>query len=863
MVQTTGEKPTPMMLQWMEAKSAHPEAILFFRMGDFYELFGDDAVEASRVLELTLTSRDRNKEDGMPMAGVPHHQLQPYVQRLLDSGFKVAVCDQVEDPKKAKGIVKRAVTRIVTPGVVMNDIALEPTRNNYLCALWPGLNGYGLAYTDITTGEFKATLATDINALVAELGRIEAREVLVPPETEDRILATVVASGGVCSEWPVDAFSGRHAVAQPYAALGDEPQRAVGAIGAYVDKTRPTGDVMLGSVESYALDTHLIIEETSYRNLEVVKTMIGGRRQGTLLGLLDRTCTAMGARQLRRWLQRPLRERIPIEERQDAIGELKDDTLGREMLRALLSKVYDIERLGGRVMAGLASPKDLANLRQSLENLSGLRTELGSFQAKRLTHLAETMDPLADIHKQLSDTLADEPAPSATDGRLIRDGFDAELDEFVHLTRSGKDWMLQYEQSERDRTGISSLKVRYNRVFGYFIEVTKANLQHVPDDYIRKQTLANGERYYTVELKEYETKVLSAEERRMARETQLFEELRATLQSQAARILRTAGRVADLDVLCALAEAAYRYGYVRPTLSDEHKRIHLVACRHPVVEQSINGVEFVPNDIVLDADAERVILITGPNMSGKSTIMRQVALIVLMAQMGSFIPADEGEIGLVDRIFTRVGATDDLSRGQSTFMVEMSETADILRNATSQSLIILDEIGRGTSTYDGVSIAWAVTEFIHESVGARTLFATHYHELTELERTLPHVKNMHVAVREWNDEIVFLRKLQAGGTNRSYGIQVGRLAGLPETVLSRARERLSAFEARDTGSSSEEQSVSSHVSPGQLGLFGAPAPASAPEASALEMALKRLNLNRTTPLEALNLLSKWQRKLDS
>jgi len=860
MTQPTGAKLTPMMQQWTEAKSVHPDAMLFFRMGDFYELFGDDAVKASRVLELALTSRDKNKEDGMPMAGVPHHQLQVYVQRLLDLGYKVSVCDQVEDPKQAKGIVKRAVTRVVTPGVVMDDVALEPSRNNYLCAVWSGLSGYGIAYTDITTGEFRATLATDLNGVVSELGRVEAREVLLPPASEERIHQAVLRCGGICSEWAVAEFDPRHRVVKECATLTDEIQKAVGAIGNYLDRTRPAGDVMLGPLDTYSLDDHLVIEETSFRNLEIVQTLIGGRRQGSLLGLLDRTCTAMGARQLRRWLQRPLRAIRPIQERQDAVSELKDNTLVREMLRSLLSNVYDIERLGGRVMAGVASPRDLANLRRSLEELGTLRSEMAGLSASRLKQLAEHLDPLSDIHEQLVATLADDPAQSATEGRLIRDGFDGELDEFVHLSRSGKEWMLQYEASERVRTGIGSLKVRYNRVFGYYIEVTRTNLANVPDNYIRKQTLANGERYYTVELKEYETKVLSAEERRVAQETQLFDVLREGLREQAPRILRSAGRVADLDVLCSLAEVAYRCGYVKPELSEDHSRIELTESRHPVVEQSMDAGSFVPNDVLVDADGARVMLITGPNMSGKSTVMRQVAIIALMAQIGSFVPASEATIGLVDRIFTRVGASDDLSRGQSTFMVEMSETADIVRNATHRSLIILDEIGRGTSTYDGVSIAWAVTEHIHDNVGVRTLFVTHYHELTELSRSLKHVTNMHVAVREWNDEIVFLRKLQEGATNRSYGIQVGRLAGLPESILERARERLADFEMRDMKSESTRSTDVQSASE-QLGLFSGAPPA--PSQSPIEDALGRVDLNRTTPLEALNMLHKWQKKLSS
>ncbi len=610
--------------------------------------------------------------------------------------------------------------------------------------------------------------------------------------------------------------------------------------------------MVLGALSTYTLADHVVIDETSFRNLEVLQTLVGRRRKGSLLGLLDRTVTAMGARQLRRWLQRPLRGRGPIEERLAAVAELHDSALTRDDSRCLLGEIYDIERLGGRVAAGLCTPKDLSNLRASLSGLNALREQLRGLCAHRLVHLAEAMDPLADIHAKLAAAIADEPAQSPAEGRVIRTGHDAEVDELVTLSKSGKEWILSYEQQLRQRTTIASLKVRYNKVFGYFIEVTRANLHLVPDDFIRKQTISTGERYFTMELKEYETKVLSAEENRVKRETALFEALRSELKHEAPRILRTAGRVADLDVLCGLADAAHRYRYVRPRLTDDRTLV-LEASRHPVVEQTLKGDEaFVPNDITL-SDEHTLLLITGPNMAGKSTVMRQVALTALMAQIGSFVPADRAEIGLVDRIFTRVGATDDLSRGQSTFMVEMSETAFILRNATDRSLIILDEIGRGTSTFDGLSIAWAVAEHIHDEIRARTMFATHYHELCELTRDKPRVRNVHVAVREWNDGIVFLRKLQDGGTNRSYGIQVGRLAGLPEPVLQRARDVLAGIEKEDV--------VVPPTAAGQMGLFAPATVEASTGPTEVERALSRVDVNRTTPLEALRLIDKLQQKL--
>ena len=854
-----------MMQQWQAAKAQHPDALLFFRMGDFYELFGQDAVEAARVLELTLTSRDKKKkEGGLPMAGVPHHALQNYLARLIERGYRVAVCDQLEDPKQAKGIVKRGVTRVVSPGVVIDDVALEPSRNNYLGAVWPGLAGYGVAYADVTTGELRATLAPDLSTLASELARIEARELLVPPNCEAAIGEAVRRAGGATYELQPSDFDMRRRLANRASSLSDEGRRAIGAIEVYLDKMRPNGDVALRDADVYSVEAHLGIDDNSFRNLEVVATLVGGRRKGSLLGLLDRTVTAMGARQLRRWLQRPLRDRTRIEARLEAVAELVGDALLRDDLQVLFADVYDVERLGGRINAGLATPKDLANLRRSLGGLGRLQTLLATVTAPRLRDLAASLDPLTDIYASLSETLDEEPAQSPAEGRVIRPGFDAEVDELAQLARSGKDWLLSYEQSERERTTIGSLKVRYNRVFGYYIEVTRANLHLVPEGYIRKQTIANGERYFTMELKEYESKVLNAEEQRIARETTLFEALRVDLKTQSARILRTASRVADLDVLCGLADAAHRYGYVRPTLTDGHG-LRLLQSRHPVVEQSLDGADFVPNDVDLAAADPHLVLITGPNMAGKSTVMRQVALTVLMAQIGSFVPAREAEIGVVDRIFTRVGATDDLSRGQSTFMVEMSETAFILRHATNRSLIILDEIGRGTSTFDGLSIAWAVAEYIHDVVGARTMFATHYHELTELARNRENVRNVHVAVREWNEDIVFLRKLEDGGTNRSYGIAVGRLAGLPDSVVSRAREVLAGLEQTDI---SEARSTSGAADgPGlrsprrQLGLFEEPEADQASSPSEIEQAIARVDVSRTTPLEALRLIDRLQRKL--
>ena len=850
---------TPMMVQWHAAKAAHPDALLFFRMGDFYELFGDDAVEASRVLELTLTSRDKNKDGGLPMAGVPHHALHGYLGRLIEQGYRVAVCDQMEDPRQAKGIVKRAVTRVVTPGVIMDDVQLDPGRNNYLCAVWPGLRGYGLAYGDVTTGELRATLASSLSAVLSELGRVEPREVLLPIASEPALGEGARRAGAEVTGLSVEDFDARATLAQRARGAGDEVQRALGALGRYLERTRPVGDLVVTDPEPYSLDDHVDLEETTFRNLEIVQTLVGGRRKGSLLGQMDRTATPMGARCLRRWLQRPLRRRDAIEARHDAVGELLKDAFARDEVRSALGRMYDVERLGGRVLAGLATPKDFAALRQSLGCLGQLRAALQALAAPRLVELGQTLDPLDDVRATLEEVLAEDPAQSPAEGRVIREGHDAEVDRLVATSRSGKGWILEYEGAQRAATGIASLKVRFNRVFGYYIEVTRANVHLVPPSYIRKQTISTGERFYTVELKEFETDVLTAEERRVAREQTLFEDLRTQLRESASRVLRTAARLAELDVLSTLAEVAHARGYVRPRLYDDG-RLVLRGCRHPVVEAALPAGSFVPNDVEMDTAGHRVLLITGPNMAGKSTVMRQVALVVLMAQIGSFVPASEADIGLVDRIFTRVGASDDLSRGQSTFMVEMSETAFILKHATDRSLIVLDEIGRGTSTYDGLSIAWAVAEHIHDHIGARTLFATHYHELTELSRTREHVHNVHVAVREWNDEVVFLRKLQDGATGRSYGIQVGRLAGLPEQVLQRARDVLAGLEATDLAPDTDRPAAHHPGSARQMALFEGSLGGDA-VASEIERAVARVDVDRTTPLEALRLVERWQRQL--
>ena len=870
---------TPMMQQFLLAKAEHPDCIVFFRMGDFYEMFFEDAVEAAEILGIALTSRNKDADEPIPMAGIPHHAKNAYLRTLLEAGRKVAICDQVEDPKQAKGIVRREVTQVVTPGVVLDMESLEAGENNYLVAVCQGLQGHGLAVADVSTGEFRATLLADAGALESELLRLEPRELLVEPGGAGPLQAAVgrVTRGGgvVVDELDAAAFHPKAALERlkaralmpaPGAGVGlaDEALRAAGALLAYLERTQQQLGVHLGALEPYEVRDHLVIDDAAKAHLELVRTLMEGRKKGSLLGVLDRTCTAMGSRRLRQWLLMPLLDVARIEARLDRVEALVAAPLERDELRGLLKRVHDLERLNSRVATGIASPRDLDSLRQSLESLPHIQRALRSLGVPALQPLAQAIDPLPDVQTRLAAALADEPPATLKDGGVIRQGYSAELDDLLGLARDGRSWIAEYEAEERRVSGITSLKVKYNRVFGYYMEVTKANLHLVPDRFIRKQTLANAERFFTPALKEFEEKVLHAEERRVALEVELFEALRADVAAERSRILATARAVADLDVTVALAEVAQRERYVRPTL-DASRRLVLKASRHPVIEQTTTDARFVPNDVTLDADDARLLIITGPNMAGKSTVMRQVALTVVLAQMGSFVPADAAHVGVVDRVFTRVGASDNLARGQSTFMVEMTETAHILKNATDRSLIVLDEIGRGTSTYDGVSIAWAVAEHIHDTVGARTLFATHYHELTDLVRTRPGARNLNIAVKEWKDEIIFLRKLLEGGTSRSYGIQVGRLAGLPDAVVSRAKEILSNLEIGDLDE--ECQPRLSHSPRGrrkvdsrQLNLFVAPTPpAAAP--SEVERRVRALDPDTLSPIEALNVLYELRKNL--
>ncbi|MDO3376701.1 DNA mismatch repair protein MutS [Geoalkalibacter halelectricus] len=859
---------TPMMRQYLEIKSQHPDAILFFRLGDFYEMFMEDAVTASRVLGLTLTSRNKGAVEQVPLCGIPYHSSQGYIARLIDNGFKVAICEQVEDPKDAKGIVKREVVQVVTPGLVVDSDNLQPKENNFLLALAVAEGEhFGLSCVDITTGVFRLTECRGMEELRSEISNLNPREILVADEE-----LTATACGRLkplfaerlinrLPEWVFEPDRARRLLLDFFGVanlqgFGCEHLhlgvRAAGAVLHYLQQTRQGALDHIRSLSPYACADYLILDAATRRNLELTATQGDGRKKGSLLGVMDRTLTAMGGRKLRHWINYPLNDAGQIRARLQAVGELRDKSMLRGDLRESLDGVYDLERLGARIAMAGAGAKDLVGLRTSLEKLPAILNLLGELEAPLLTHLAAAIDPLEDVRDLIAEALVDDPPFVLREGGLIRDGFNAELDELRLISREGKGWIARLEQQERERTGIGSLKVRYNKVFGYYIEITKTHLARVPEDYQRKQTLVNAERFITPALKEYENKVLGAEERIQALEYDLFQEVRAQVAVQGARLQATADALAELDVLLGLADLAHEADYVCPRI-DESTVLHIEDGRHPVVERMNLGERFVPNDVLLDTEEHQLLIITGPNMAGKSTFMRQVALITLMAHLGSFVPARAARIGLVDRIFTRVGASDNLASGQSTFMVEMTETANILHNATTRSLIILDEIGRGTSTFDGVSIAWAVAEYLHDHapVAAKTLFATHYHELADLALTCKRVKNWNVAVREWNDQVIFLRKIVKGGASHSYGIQVARLAGIPPAVVERAKEVLRNLEAGEFSAEGRPALARGRGRPQapspQLSLFD-------PGSDALRRKLEDIDVSVLTPLEALNVL---------
>jgi DNA mismatch repair protein MutS len=882
---------TPMMRQYQRIKAEYPDTLLFFRMGDFYEMFFEDAEIASKALYITLTSRRTGKKGSdVPLCGVPYHAVDVYLAKLIKQGFRVAICEQIEDPKMAKGIVKREVVRVVTPGTVLDTSVLEAKENNFIGAISSQTirrsqekQVIGLAFVDVSTGEFHLGEFTGTDRLqnvLDELQRFEPKEILVPEgnerevnNDEQRILEEYHAT--CLTKYSEIAFQytaakrtlQEHFHVHSLAGFGcqnlSQGVSAAGALLQYIQETQKTSLPHIRKINILRHDNFMVIDSATQRNLELYRTIADHSRNGSLLGLIDKTVTSMGGRMLQRWMRHPLIEIESINERLDAVEELKDDTILRGDLREQLQGIHDLERLITRLTLCAANARDLVGLKLSLFRIPELRNLLKSANSRLIIRLVDSCDELQDIAQLIGHAIVDDPPITLREGKLIRPEYNDELDELRTISREGKNWIAGLERQERQRTGINSLKVKYNKVFGYFIEVTKPNLHLVPDDYIIKQTLVNTVRYITPDLKEYESKVLGAEDKIVELEYTLFQEVRQAVAHEVGRVLHTAEIIAILDVLAALAEVADRYLYAKPEMTND-TQIKISEGRHPVVEQMKLDEPFIPNDTLVDCQENWLLIITGPNMAGKSTYIRQVALITLLAQIGSFVPAQKAVIGVVDRIFSRIGASDNLAKGESTFMVEMNETANILNNATNRSLIILDEIGRGTSTFDGMSIAWAVAEYIsnQDIIGARTLFATHYHELTALASLLPGIKNYNIAVKEWNDQVIFLRKIVEGGADQSYGIQVARLAGLPSAVIQRAKEILADLEQDRHGEAehhflrqhaSAEHTNTQRISSQQLSLFGErPHP--------VINQIKTLDINTLTPLEALNLLYKLRKE---
>jgi len=868
-------KATPMIAQYLRIKEQYPDAILFYRMGDFYEMFFEDAQVASRVLQITLTSRNKNDESPVPMCGVPHRSAKNYMARLIENGYKVAVCDQVEDPAKAKGLVKREVVRVVTPGMIIEDEFLDERANNYVLAVAVEDGSFGMARLDISTGTFRVTEANTRSEAIEELHRIRPQELLLPESSRDshdyapirRALAEVAVS--YLEDRAFEHRGGYKRLTEQFHTVSLEGFgcenlkagiRAAGAVVYYVRETQKQTLQHLTGIESYHILNHLLLDEISWQNLELSRNIRSGTRKGTLAGVIDRTMTSMGARLLAEWMRYPLIDPQQIRRRHDAVQEVRQKVQLRRNLRENLKSVYDLERIGTKIVAGHANARDLVALKRSLQMLPEIWSLLADLQSD-LFQPPEKLEALNELAGLIERAIREDAPPTINEGGIIKSGYNSELDELVQISRDAKSWLARLEVREKEATGIASLKVRFNKVFGYYLEVPKARAADVPDHYVRRQTLVNAERYITDELKKFEMKALGAEDRRAALEFEIFNEIRANVTASSPCIQKTARFLAVLDCLTNLAEVADRNNYHRPEITTDGV-ICIEEGRHPVVEKMIAGERFVPNSLQIDNHRSQVLIITGPNMAGKSTVLRQVALIVILAQMGAFVPAARASISITDRIFTRVGALDNLSHGQSTFLVEMQEAANILNNATENSLVIMDEIGRGTSTFDGLSIAWAVAEYLHDlkGRGVKTLFATHYHELTELARTRKRVKNFNIAVKEWNDEIIFLRKLVPGGTNRSYGIQVARLAGIPATVIQRAKKILSGIEKGHAGLSDSVPDANADRAqkpmPVQLDLFDQG------DKIILDK-LKRADLHRMTPLEALNFLNALQQEAKS
>jgi DNA mismatch repair protein MutS len=871
----TGNKNlTPAMRQYLEIKEQHKDCVLFFRMGDFYEMFFEDAITASKILEITLTSRNKGKDDSIPLCGIPYHAASSYIAKLIEKGFKVAICEQIGDPKEAKGIVKRDVVRIITPSLFLDEDNTNIRGNAFLMSLASRDDKFGLAFLDISTGEFRVTESQNRDFFIAEISGLDFREVIIEEEFREKAILKALSQGDPqprinffeADYFDYDAACGRLREYFPEDLLIREDVlrhratvAAAGAILRYVEETQKDHLGHINAIRWYETDSYLVMDEIAKRNLELFVTITENKKEGSLLHIIDKTVTSMGTRRLCWWLNYPLVDPEKIKERLLAVAEIKEHHVLRGDLRDALSRVYDLERLASRISMGVVNGRDLIALKTSLNVLPQIRAFICRSVSSMLASIYAGIDEMPDICGLIERGIVEDPPMTIREGGVIKEGYDKGLDELISISRDGRKWIAALEEKERKRTGINSLKIGFNSVFGYYIEVTKANTPLVPHDYIRKQTLVNAERYINQELKEYETTVLSADDQRKEREYDLFIRIRGEISKEIRRIQATASHIAELDALASLADVAERNNYCCPVV-DSEDRIQISEGRHPVVERTPLPEGFVPNDAYLDLADNRLLIITGPNMAGKSTYIRQTALIVILAQMGSFVPASGARIGIVDRIFTRVGAADSLAKGQSTFMIEMNEVASILKNAKQRSLIILDEVGRGTSTFDGLSIAWATAEYIHDAklIGARTLFATHYHQLTDLALTKEGVKNFNIAVKEWGDRIIFLRKIVEGGTNRSYGIQVARIAGVPHEVIARAKEILNNLEkgefdevgmpkiARGRKSAPKDRAQLNLFMEGEDIIVGE---------------LRSMDVINMTPLEALQKLSSWKDKL--
>ena len=865
---------SPMMQHYLDTKNEYKDCILFYRLGDFYEMFFDDAITASRELELTLTGKECGQEERAPMCGIPFHAVDNYIAKLISKGYKVAICEQMEDPKFAKGMVKREVVRIVTPGTVIETNLLDEKKNNYIMSIYKNGIYYGISVCDLSTGDFRSTQIKETNnfsILVDEISRYSPAEIVVNENmynSQEEISKIKERFSVYITNLENEYFSEEYdQLLLRYNILDENNEKvenlleklfcvtSINGLLKYLYETQKNKLDHINTIHLYNVTQYMNLDINARRNLEITEKLRDKSKKGTLLWVLDKTSTSMGGRLLRRWLNDPLVDCKKINERLEAVKELKDNVILRGEIIELLKKVYDVERLAGKISYGSANARDLISLKNSAKQLPDIKKVISETKSKYLRSLYEELDTLDDVYKVIDDAIVEEPPLGVKEGGLIKLGYDEEIDRLKKATTEGKNWIIELEAREKEETGIKGLKVGFNKVFGYYLEVTKSNLSLVPDRYIRKQTLTNGERYVTEELKKLENEILGAEERSINLEYNAFWQVREKVEAQIQRIQKTAGIIAILDTLNSFATVAEDMNYVMPIV-DNSGIIDIKDGRHPVIEKMLPSGSFVENDTYLDKDKNRLSIITGPNMAGKSTYMRQVALISLMAQCGSFVPASYAHLGIVDKIFTRVGASDDLSMGQSTFMVEMMEVAAILNDATPNSLVVLDEIGRGTSTYDGLSIAWAVAEYISdkEKCGAKTLFATHYHELTELEEKLDGVKNYSVAVKEKGEDIIFLRKIVPGGTDESYGVHVAKLAGVPKAVTKRANEILRNLERKSILSSKKQEKENKNVTAGQLDLYNY-------KLAEIAHELDKINLNELTPIDALNKLMDIKEKM--